>query len=500
MEPRILTASEIYTGHANAFAGFLAIDENGKIAACGPMKELEGFISTHPWRLTNCGEESIMPGWADQSVFFPGYVAQHAGCDLQECKSLEQCIEKLKQDSAARINDFFYGHNTPSCALRVSSERLDEVFGKTPVVMMAHSRYCCSMNTAAKERFQFDENCCYSERYDALLAELTRLPVEFERHYRAFNRYLLANGITAARDIGYDDLDGRLERLEQLKKKGEIAVKLAVVSQPNRDAPDFEKLVHFSKQYASQQLRFCGLKLMADDMTLFGAEDSYQRPKDQTSYQRIAKWTREADAAGLRVSLHADGDRAVGWAVALLAGLPNSRALHHSIISASLIRPDDATKLRDAGLMLELYPTILGAKHQHIVKDTFTHSAFVQQYLSAEEQEYYLNYAQLAQMGISLCCGSDLPYMPFGPEQSVRCAVRRIDGWGKVFMPNNGLTVPQLLNAWSKNGYAALGLQGGCLEAGNPADFVILDHSLTSANVQVRQTCINGNVVYEKGA
>lgn len=494
---KILHAAEIYDGTGSApFSGFVALSADGTIAGIGNDSELTAFLKTHPWPVKELGHAAITPGWYDSSVFFPGFVVQRIGCDLSKCLTMEECVEQMAAPEA-EINGILFGHSAPPCALGNHRTELDRAFPDRPAVLLSHSRYACSMNTAAVEHLHFTEETCYSEAYAALFSALLADDALFDHWYQAFDSYLLSNGITAARDIAYDDMEGRPERIRRLQESDLIHVKLALVSQPNAAEPNFETLIRYQKCFQTPALRFTGLKLMVDDMTVFGNEDSFCRPKKQDAYLTLEQWVREADARGLRVSLHADGDRAVAWCVSLLSSLPHRRTLRHSIISASLIQDADAETIREEGLVLELYPTLIGALHENIVSADFIHKEFLQAYLTAEEQTRYLNYRRLAEIGVPLCCGSDLPYMPFGPAASVRYAVDRIDAFGQTYQPENGLTLPQLIQAWTAGGHSAIGLAGGVLQAGSPADLVVMNKSLSKPDAAVSETYVDGRLVYK---
>lgn len=136
-----------------------------------------------------------------------------------------------------------------------------------------------------------------------------------------------------------------------------------------------------------------------------------------------------------------------------------------------------------------------------------TYDGYVNAYrdVIGARQERYLNYRSLADHGVRLCGATDLPLLiPSIPESIFYGCANFGSDKQKQINPQNGLTISEMLDAWTVNSQFAMEREDelGTLETGKKADIVIFDRDLFTVpmdemlNVQVKETIVNGKTVY----
>lgn len=109
--------------------------------------------------------------------------------------------------------------------------------------------------------------------------------------------------------------------------------------------------------------------------------------------------------------------------------------------------------------------------------------------------------------GIIAGAGSDVGVTPISPWWGIWAGVvRREMGSGEILAPEERLTVPQVLQLYTRNG-AYIGFEEkekGSLEPGKLADFIVVDRDVLAIphdelkDVQVLKTFVDGELVYEQ--
>jgi predicted amidohydrolase YtcJ len=110
--------------------------------------------------------------------------------------------------------------------------------------------------------------------------------------------------------------------------------------------------------------------------------------------------------------------------------------------------------------------------------------------------------------GIVAGAGSDVGVTPISPWWGIWAGVvRREMNSGEILAPKERLTVPQILQLYTRNG-AYIGFEEnekGSLEPGKLADFIVVDRDVLSIpadelkDVQVLMTFVGGRLVYRQG-
>ena len=223
----------------------------------------------------------------------------------------------------------------------------------------------------------------------------------------------------------------------------------------------------------------------------------------EIDWDLIAAETRAADAEGFRFSLHAQGDAAISKVLDIYETCRRDEqgrmVNRHSITDLEFSDPADLERMGRMGVIAEIYPQIQS------IADRAGKLAMIQEKIGMERGKYYWNRRKMADSGVPLSCGTDLPLLIDDIPQSVYHAVGGyFPEGGEPFNLQNMLTTQELLTAWTRGGAYNLGVEQelGTLEAGKKADIAVLSGNLFTApmeevrSLRVDMTLVGGTVVH----
>lgn len=215
----------------------------------------------------------------------------------------------------------------------------------------------------------------------------------------------------------------------------------------------------------------------------------------------LAEWIRAADAAGLRVAVHAIGDRANDW---LLDAFAAARAANgrtdrrFRIEHAQHLTPDAVRRFGAERVIASMQPA-------HAIDD----GCWAERRIGAERLRTAYPIRSLLDAGAVVTFGSDWTVAPLDPLLGVYAAVTRRtvdgshpDGW----VPEEKILVTEALAAYTRhNAYANFREHDlGTLAPGRYADFAVLSHDVLQidpteiADVRVDLTVVNGRIAYRR--
>ena len=151
-------------------------------------------------------------------------------------------------------------------------------------------------------------------------------------------------------------------------------------------------------------------------------------------------------------------------------------------------------------MIAEIYPQIQS------IADRAGKLAMIEEKIGMERGKYYWNRRKMADSGVLISCGTDLPLLIDDIPQSVYHAVGGyFPEGGEPFNKQNMLTVPELMTAWTRGGAYNLGQEKelGTLEAGKKADIAVLSGNIFTIPVEdarslaVVLTMVGGKIVYQ---
>ena len=216
---------------------------------------------------------------------------------------------------------------------------------------------------------------------------------------------------------------------------------------------------------------------------------------------QLADWILGADAARLRVIVHAIGDRAIRRLLDIyeqVAARNGPRDRRFRIEHAQHIHPQDLPRFGALGVIASVQP-------YHAIDD----GRWAERVIGRERARTTYAFRALLDTGATLAFGSDWTVAPLSPVEALYAAVTRRtldgahpDGW----LPEQRIGVEEALRATTVGG-ALAGFEEhlkGTLEEGKLADIVILDADPFAIpperlrRLQVRTTIVGGRVRYSR--
>ncbi len=507
----VLKSSKIFTSVSNTMiSGFVAI-AGEKIIATGSLKESELYIGENT-KVLELGDKVICPGFVDVHCFFTGYVLGFVGADLTKAESAEEILILLRKHAANLYKDMpILGHGLDSEKIDISdSSLLDNVFGSEPVVLFAKGGETCWMNTAAKEKYKFTSDTCYPEAYWRLLKEVLNDKNFIVPQFKNYMSMLNSRGITAVKEMGFDDFYGFTEILQELERNKELTLRVSFMSQPVGEGANLAFGRKMREELKGNFLEFSGYNRMTDGSIscLCGhLKKPYNCAPDthcaqEIDYKMIEEETLAADAENFRFSLHAQGDAAIAKVIDIFnkCKKENDKLINrHAITDIEFSDPDDLERMGRLGVIAEIYPQIMSIAN---AKDKLS---MINEKIGMERGKYYWNRRKMADSGVTLSCGTDLPLLiPDIPESIYHACGGLFPEGGEPFNKENTLTIEEVLTAWTKGGQYNLYHENilGTLEAGKLADLAVLDRDIFNTDIEairdakVCLTIVNGKIIY----
>lgn len=213
-------------------------------------------------------------------------------------------------------------------------------------------------------------------------------------------------------------------------------------------------------------------------------------------------WTSAADEAGLAVTIHAIGDRAIRDLLDIYERVtaengPRDRRFRMEHVQH--LHPDDVERFAEIGVIASMQP-------YHAIDD----GRWAEEAIGPERARHTYAFRSLMEAGATVAFGSDWFVAPPTPLEGIYAAVTRRtldganpDGW----VPDQKITVEQALTAYTRNAaYASFEEDlKGTLEPGKLADITVIDRDLFDTppaelrDASVIATIVGGRVVFLAG-
>ena len=507
----ILKSSNIFTAASNTVInGFVAISGE-KIIAVGSPEEITQYIDEST-KVFDLDDKVVCPGFVDVHCFFTGYVLGFVGADLTAASSAEEVLTTIR-NYAVELSDSMpiLGHGLDMEKINISdSTMLDSIFGREPVVLFAKGGETCWMNTAAREKYCFTPDTCYPESYWRLLRDVLTDRSFIVDQFESYMSMLNSRGITAIKEMGFDDFYGFTDILEELDENKELSLRVSFMSQPVGAGVNIDYGKVMRKRFKGNFVEFSGYNRMTDGSISCLCGDLKKpyncAPKiccaQEIDYELIEKETLAADAENFRFSLHAQGDAAIAKVLDIYEKCKqeNGRLVNrHSITDIEFSDPFDLERMGRLGVIAEIYPQIMS------IATADSKLSMIEEKIGMDRGKYYWNRRKMADSNVILSCGTDLPLMiPDIPESIYHACGGLFPEGGNPFNKQNTLTIEEVLTAWTKGGQYNLYQEQnlGTLEAGKLADIAVLDKNIFNTaidkmrEIKVCLTIVNGEIVY----
>lgn len=508
----LLKSNSIFDGTgADPFAGYVAV-ANGKVLQVGkgePASEWIGEDTT----VYELGDKTVCPGFADAHTFFTGWSLNYVGVDLSAATSSEEIARAALAYADTLPEDRpVWGHGWNPAVPNGGPEELDRTFPQRPAVLFAQGAETFWMNSAAIQRYGFDNSADCNEVFWKLMEEILDDHAFSAPLFDKYMQMLNSRGITSVKEIGYDTFSSFTDVLEEKEKSGKMTLRVSFMSQPVKEGANLEYGKAMRDRFKGPFVQFSGFNRMTDgsisQMNGF-LKQPYLCAPDTVCAQDI-DWAQiedevlRADQEGFRFSLNAQGDAAVARVLDIYDkcrktddGKVYNR---HAVTEAEFSDPQDLERMGRMGVICEFYPQI------QAIADYAGKVGMIEEKLGAERGKGYWNRRKMADSGVRLCCGTDLPLVIDNIPQSLYHSVTgKFPEGGEPFHPENTLTVKEVLMAWTSGGAYDFYRenQTGTLEAGKQADIAVLSDNVftrsmdTIRDMKVTLTLVDGRVVYE---
>lgn len=277
---------------------------------------------------------------------------------------------------------------------------------------------------------------------------------------RRIQRDYLSRGVTALTDALCGEAGWEL--LERVQAEGGSPRYRALAP-----AGDLEQARRMRAR-GGPRLRLIGLKSFVDGALnggtcLLSEPVPHGDPQQLRTAGDIARELRRADALGLLLGVHANGDAAID--VLLAAG--ERTGLRGRIEHGSVVRDDQVAAIRRQGWSVVPFGSYIRQYGERLAG-----------VYGRDRMDRLIRHRTLVEAGVVVGGSSDHPCAGFDPWQGIWSCVTRRSREGEVLGEGERLTPAQALHLYTRGSASVRpgSGQAGTLRAGAPADFAVLDH------------------------
>jgi predicted amidohydrolase YtcJ len=541
--------ADIIFEHGNVYTGvpanvqFSSIEREEAIAVRGErilavgknadMIKLKGPQT----QVIDLGGHFVMPGFNDAHLHLDDAGTTKLSVDLTGVKSLDELrarVEKKVEESKAGDWILGSGWDETLWPVKVTPTRwdLDEVSNGHPVFLGRIDGHIAVANTRALQlgsitlasrdpqggRIDRNENGEPTGilRETAQAAVLEVIPKPTHRQRREGLELALADlaehGVTSAQD--YSPVWESFQIYEELEKEGKLTARISEwlpfdepveeLNQKRESHPRSDLMLHTGmlKGFMDGSLGSHTAAMLApyaDDPTNSGL------PRYEAA--KLNEMTNERVLAGFQIGFHAIGDKGIQMALDAFAGAEKAARDAHvkapdggedfrlRIEHAQVTTPAQIAQFKTLKVIASMQPS-------HLLTDM----RWAQDRLGAKRAATSYAWLAFLNKGVPLAFGTDYPVEPVTPFRGLYAAVTRQSENGKQeYFPAQRLTIDQAIAAYTTGSAFAEfeEKEKGKLVPGMLADFVVLDHDVTSASpakiliTKVLRTVVGGKTVYE---
>ncbi|HEY2808051.1 MAG TPA: amidohydrolase [Steroidobacteraceae bacterium] len=510
--------------------------ERGRVAAVGTsvaMRKLAG----PDCQVIDLKGRRVVPGFNDAHVHFLSGGSALSGVQLVDASSPAELRRRIsefagKAGKGTWIRDGNWDETLWSPAALPTHQLIDEVTPDNPVMVWRVDGHAVLVNALALKLAGIDRNTrdvtggeivrdgagnptgVLRDQATGLVERIVPAlsAAEVDAAMTAALHEAARHGVTSVQNLvdtpTEHDTAGKLREFQKFAHAGLLSVRIYDAG-ALRDWKSFAD-VGIQAAFGDALLRTGNLKAFADGS--LGSETAWMSAPyaDDARNHGLASGDLEdpvamygyiqgADKAGLQVSIHAIGDRAIHEVLNLMERAEKEdgpadrrfRIEHVQHLGAA-----DVARLAPLGVIASMQP-------YHAIDD----GRFAEKRIGAARLQLSYAWRSLLDHGVVLAFGSDWPVAPLDPLMGIYAATtrrtldnRNPQGW----VPAQRITVAEAVHAYTVGSAFAEHQEGakGSLEAGKLADLVVLTGDIFAmppeqiANVRVSLTVFNGSVIY----
>lgn len=538
----IFIHGNIYTG-VPANSAFSSIDREEAIAVRGDRIEAVGKnldiekLKGPQTQVIDLGGHFVMAGFNDAHLHLADGGLNKLRVDLTGVKSLDELRARVQQKvGESKAGEWILGGGWDETLwpVKVTPTRwdLDEVSDGHPVFLERIDGHIAVGNTRALQLASVnlasrDPQGGHIDRNEAgeptgILRETAAeaignvIPAPTHEQRRQGIELgladLAAHGVTSAQD--YSPPWENFQIYEELEKEGKLTARVSEwlpfdepVEQLNRERdshPQSDLMLHTGmlKGFMDGSLGSHTAAMLEPY-----SDDAKNSGLPRYEADKLNDMTKERVLAGFQIGFHAIGDKGVQMALDAFAEAEKAAKEAHvkapngsddfrlRVEHAQVTTPAQFAQFKQLKVIASMQPS-------HLLTDM----RWAQDRLGPKRAATSYAWLAFLNKGVVLAFGTDYPVEPVSPFRGVYSAVTRKSEDGKQeYFPAQRLTMDQAIAAYTTgSAYAEFEeKEKGKLIPGMLADFVVLDHDVTSAaaekivGIKVLRTVVGGKTVYE---
>ena len=521
----IITNAKIWTGNsAQPFAEAMAVSGDTIVAVGNKRSAMKyrGATST----VLDMDGRFITPGFIDSHVHFLQGGANLASVQLRDADTPEMFIDRIKSYASGLtpgawiLGGDWDGKGWESLP---DKEWIDSITPDNPVFISRLDGHMALANSLAMKMAGVNRSIkdvdggtigrdsegnltgIFKDNAMDLISRVIppETDEEVDRALLAATNYFASNGVTSVDGV---DAGAYADGLARLHSNGWLKTRVYAMSPISRWKQLADKIKKEGK--GDKWISIGGVKGFVDG-SLGSHTAAFLEPyTDLTtdsglfvnSSEDLYNWVLKSDSAGIQVSIHAIGDRAIRFLLdtyEMVEKENGDRDRRFRIEHSQHIAPSDIERYARLNVIASMQP-------YHAIDD----GRWAEPLIGPERMKTTYAFRSLLDTGAIVAFGSDWPVAPATPLEGIYAAVTRRtlddknpDGW----VPEQKITVEEALKAYTSDAaYASFEEDiKGTLEPGKLADFVVLDHDITTVDpvdirdIKVLQTYVGGLKVYD---
>jgi predicted amidohydrolase YtcJ len=534
----ILLDGKVWTENPNLPESEAIAIDGPRIVAVGPSAAIRKLAGPN-CRIIDLQGRRVVPGFNDSHVHFLGGGSSLISVQLSDANSAEEFRRRIGDyarslQKGAWMRDGIWDHQRWTPAALPTHQLIDPVTPDNPVFLWrtdghmalanAHAMRLAGIDRTTKDMpggeivrdadgnptgILKDAATALVERVMPRLSEK-----ELDAAMTAAMREAAAHGVTSVQNMADSSTDQdtalKLREFQKFARAGALTVRIYDAI-PLRD---WKNLADAGVQagFGSAVLRIGNLKSFADG-ALGSATAWMDAPfanqagnsglagADLVDSTRMYADIQGSDQAGLQISIHAIGDRAIHTILDLFERVErqNGGGEHRFRIEhVQHLRPDDAARFAPLGVIASMQP-------YHAIDD----GRWAEKMLGPERIKSSYAWRSLLDHGAVLAFGSDWPVAPLDPLKGIYAASTRrtLDGRNpQGWVPEQRIKVAEAVHAYTVGSAFAEHQETvkGSLEPGKLADLVVLSEDIFHIpptqieRARVYMTVFDGAVIYRE--
>jgi len=525
---------------------------NGKVVTVDPVDSLVEAVATRDGRIVATGTTEEIMGLTgsgttvidlEGKTVLPGFIDTHShpsvaaevllqiNCVSPPTRSIKEILEKIREKAAETppeewIRAINYNQLKLEEKRHITRDELDEAAPHNPVIVTRLTGHMYILNSRAMELAGltrdtpdppggeierdgdgYPTGLLHGNAGGLALRLLPPFTVEElkESLRKVYDQYA-EWGVTSVHDPGVTGTAARA--FKQLAEEGESRVRVQMMMRTHRESPGttLREMMDLGIEsgYGDHWVRVMSLKIMGDGTGSGGTAGVYEPNRRtgglglfMTGPEEIRELTVAAQEAGIRVSVHAIGDRAID---AALDAIEEAQRLHprgdmrHRIEHCRVCTPKQLKRIKELGA-----DPAASIGYMWSIGDDYLDN------FGPERARWFHPLRTMAEMGIVAGGNCDYPITDGNPVKQIWEAVTRETMTGRVISPEECISVMDAIRVYTWNGAYLEKSEDvkGSIEPGKFADMVVLDRDILTVpvdeikNIRVTTTIVDGKIVYQ---